>query len=116
MRTAHGRDTLLDSRTVENPHCELSPHSEGADYWRLLPSWKETLPESKITQIATTVIDNEHDPMETTRVSRAVLEEELLKQDNTPHPMDVTQPARTVRKGAGKPDEDDKTPPRRLAL
>ena len=52
MRSAHGRSTHLESNIVENPHCELRPHTEGPIYWRLLPSWEETLPPAKATQHA----------------------------------------------------------------
>jgi len=51
-RSAHGRSTHLDSNIVENPHCELRPHIEGPMYWRLLPSWEDTLPPAKVTQLA----------------------------------------------------------------
>jgi hypothetical protein len=52
MRSIHGRPTTILSNTIEYPRCQLRPHVEGALYWRLLPSWEEALPASKVTQMS----------------------------------------------------------------
>ena len=105
VRSAHGRPTHLVSNIVENPHCELVPHSEGPLYWRLLSSWQDAFPLSKtttqhaipaikemqslgldlsdptITQVARKVrpedIRHDHDP-DVTQVSKAVATNDSL--------------------------------------
>src|SRR5258707_11398061 len=55
MKSGHGRDTHIRSNVVENPHCELHAHTSRPMYWRLLSTWQESPPSSKVTQIATPV-------------------------------------------------------------
>ena len=55
MRSLHDHDTYFAGNFVENPHCELRPHSEGPMYWRLLPSWQDNMPASRVTQAAPSV-------------------------------------------------------------
>src|SRR5579859_2331702 len=44
LRSVHGRDTHVRSNVVENPHCELHPHTAGPMYWRLLATWQDAFP------------------------------------------------------------------------
>jgi hypothetical protein len=45
----HGRPTHMIGNFVENPRCELRPHTEGSEYWRLLSTWKEQFPSARDT-------------------------------------------------------------------
>jgi hypothetical protein len=94
MRSVHGRATTITSNVVEYPRCELQPHTEGPAYWRLLPSWQESLPASKATQ-----------PMLTVRPSQAqppASAPEFSTSDRLDSPRveeddDPTRPARSVQ-------------------
>src|SRR5664279_1943170 len=50
LRSLHDHDTYFAGNFVEDPHCELRPHTEGPMYWRLLPSWQDAMPPAKATQ------------------------------------------------------------------
>jgi hypothetical protein len=77
----HGSHAI--GRVVENPHCELRVHTDGPGYWRLLPTWKDSFPAAKVTQLAmspvptpsTGTLSNHARPRgagETTQVTRAI--------------------------------------------
>src|SRR5579871_4289470 len=52
MKSVHGRDTHIHSNIVEHPHCELRPHETGPMYWRLLSTWQDNLPSTRVTQVS----------------------------------------------------------------
>ncbi|MEP7285149.1 MAG: hypothetical protein ABI947_05200, partial [Chloroflexota bacterium] len=98
MKSDQGRTTHLTSRVVENPHCELHPHTEGDRYWRLLPGWQEAFPASKVTQISMPVVTSlsellhpEDDSLAATQETKAIRPDEI-------DPSEVTLPSRPVRK------------------
>src|SRR5258708_30452495 len=91
MKSVHGRDTHIRSNVVENPHCELHAHTSGPMYWRLLSTWQESLPSSKVTQIATPVSP-----------------ERLPELDHS-DPSDTTQPTRAIRRSTPPPDSNEVT-------
>jgi hypothetical protein len=96
VRSAHGRPTHLTSNIVENPHCELVPHTEGPLYWRLLSSWKDAFPLSKATQHSMSSVKDLHsldltDPT-ITQVAHRVRKEDIHPEQNA----DVTQASKAV--------------------
>jgi hypothetical protein len=93
MRSVHGRPTTIASNVVEHPHCELRPHTEGALYWRLLPSWQESLPALKETQPMMAVRPPAQAPASVPESpSSAVVEAPQVEDDEDP-----TRPARSAQ-------------------
>jgi hypothetical protein len=110
MKSDHGRSTHIAGNFTENPRVELRPHTEGPAYWRLLPSWQENFPASKVTQQSMPVVKSldqmlheadktRHHGADVTQVNRAV-----RPQDLAPDVSDVTQPTRIPR--ISKPIDD----------
>ncbi len=115
-------------RVVENPHCELRLHTEGSAYWRLLPSWKESFPSSKATQLSMspvtpsspiTPISSPTQPLQqghqtasmadTTQVTRAIRPDDPTPAiDANDADPDATMVSKAVRKPI-KGEADDET-------
>lgn len=88
LRSAYGKPTIIRSYEIDHPRCDLRPHTEGPGYWRLLPSWQETLPSSQITQQMTPVKPPEPPPQsKVTQLSMPAV--------NTPTPEDDEDVDRT---------------------
>lgn len=105
VRSVHGHPTSLMSNIVENPHCELRPHTEGPLYWHLLASWQDAFPLSKITQVSMPSVKDVPLPdwadpnvtqvarrlraQDTTQVTRAITPDESTDKDEN---VDETRP------------------------
>jgi hypothetical protein len=100
MQSDHGRPTHVPGNIVENPHCELRPHTEGDIYWRLLPTWQDRFPAAKQTQLAIPKVILPELPIESDNVNSAVTREmpAIRREDLEPtlDSMDATVPTRPV--------------------